>query len=349
MKLYRRNDSPFWYADYTLPNGRRIKRSTKTNSQQEAKALLQKWLSGSVPTKGSQESIDDLISEYANFCDASPDHQQYVQFTLGRVFGHVGRPGQITEYDVERVIRGLVNSRNGQPASKRTKNYYLTEAKAFTKWLVRKKKLLDTDPLQAIDKLRERESDLTRNRRYLTPEEWTWLAKTPHALLYETAIQTGYRASELWSLTAQSLSITDCTLSLSAVHTKDGQKARQCITRRLAERLEGYFPLRDHLRSSFPKWASRILKEDLGIARWRAANDGCLKPQMLVYKNDFGEHLDFHALRHTCGAWLAMDGVYPKTVQAVMRHKSIKLTLDTYGHLFPGAIEQAIAKFDARF
>ena len=54
--------------------------------------------------------------------------------------------------------------------------------------------------------------------------------------------------------------------------------------------------------------------------------------------------LDFHSLRHTCGAWLAMAGVHPKVVQPVMRHSSITLTMDTYGHLFPGQEADAVAR-----
>ena len=57
-----------------------------------------------------------------------------------------------------------------------------------------------------------------------------------------------------------------------------------------------------------------------------------------------GEVFDFHSLRHTCGAWLAMTGVHPKVVQTVMRHQSITLTMDTYGHRFPGQEADAVAR-----
>ena len=60
-----------------------------------------------------------------------------------------------------------------------------------------------------------------------------------------------------------------------------------------------------------------------------------------------GEHLDFHSLRHTCGAWLAMTGARPKAVQAVMRHSTITLTMDTYGHLFPGQEAETVGQFPA--
>ena len=67
----------------------------------------------------------------------------------------------------------------------------------------------------------------------------------------------------------------------------------------------------------------------------------------LAETNHEGEHLDFHSLRHTCGAWLARSGAHPKEVQAVMRHSSITLTMDTYGHLFPGQEAETVARFPA--
>jgi len=56
-----------------------------------------------------------------------------------------------------------------------------------------------------------------------------------------------------------------------------------------------------------------------------------------------GENIDFHSLRHACGAWLAMSGAHPKVIQTIMRHSTITLTMDTYGHLFPGQEADAVA------
>ncbi len=39
-----------------------------------------------------------------------------------------------------------------------------------------------------------------------------------------------------------------------------------------------------------------------------------------------------------------MTGPHPKVVQTVMRHQSISLTMDTYGHLFPGQGADAVAR-----
>jgi hypothetical protein len=65
----------------------------------------------------------------------------------------------------------------------------------------------------------------------------------------------------------------------------------------------------------------------------------------LLLTNHEGECLDFHSLRHTCGAWHALAGEHPKVVQTIMRHSQITLTMDTYGHLFPGQAAEAVGRF----
>ena len=62
-----------------------------------------------------------------------------------------------------------------------------------------------------------------------------------------------------------------------------------------------------------------------------------------------GEILDFHALRHTAASWLIQSGADVKTVQTIMRHSDIKLTLDRYGHLFPGSEADAVKRLESVF
>jgi integrase len=44
----------------------------------------------------------------------------------------------------------------------------------------------------------------------------------------------------------------------------------------------------------------------------------------------------FHDLRHTFASLLIAANVHPKTIQALMGHSTIRITLDTYGHLMRG-------------
>jgi integrase len=57
----------------------------------------------------------------------------------------------------------------------------------------------------------------------------------------------------------------------------------------------------------------------------------------------------FHDLRHTHAAMLIAQGEHPKVIQNRLGHSSIKVTLDTYGHLFEGLDEAAAERLDDAF
>jgi integrase len=54
----------------------------------------------------------------------------------------------------------------------------------------------------------------------------------------------------------------------------------------------------------------------------------------------------FHDLRHTCASLLINQGESPKYIQSQLRHSSIDMTFDRYGHLFPDAGREAAARMD---
>ena len=109
---------------------------------------------------------------------------------------------------------------------------------------------------------------------------------------------------------------------------------------------DGEAPVRRDMPAS--EDVADMLRADLDAARdaWIKAG-GNPESDFLSCVNHEGEVFDFHSLRHTCGAWLAMAGAHPKAIQTVMRHSSINLTMDTYGHLFPGQEAETVALFPA--
>ena len=61
------------------------------------------------------------------------------------------------------------------------------------------------------------------------------------------------------------------------------------------------------------------------------------KAGKLVVRPRYG----LHVTRHFYASWLIAQGLPPKRVQALMGHSTIKLTLDTYGHLWPDTADDA--------
>jgi integrase len=50
----------------------------------------------------------------------------------------------------------------------------------------------------------------------------------------------------------------------------------------------------------------------------------------------------FHDLRHTFASLAIKSGAHPKVLQELMGHETWQVTMDTYGHLFPGQKETAM-------
>jgi integrase len=212
-------------------------------------------------------------------------------------------------------------------------------------------------------------------RRILLHPEWDYLRdhigrsnvrrrKIPaedRQALYAAAILTGFRAVECSRLRIMDLHVDGPRKSLylsgrGDQRTKNGKPARQYLNADVAERLQrmierrfaGWAPrLR---RVDGPLWKisrttwshiAEVLAEDVAAARAdyevrQAAQGQPVDPNFLQVVDANGEVLDFHALRYTCGAWLVHAGVDIKTVQSIMRHSSITLTMDTYGRMYPG-------------
>ena len=67
----------------------------------------------------------------------------------------------------------------------------------------------------------------------------------------------------------------------------------------------------------------------------------------VVELTDLPDDLTPHELRHTCAALYIAQGADPKAIQSQMRHSSIAVTFDVYGHLFPGHLDNVLGALDA--
>lgn len=280
--------------------------------------------------------------------------------------------------DLERYASKLQKTgryKNSQNRSARTVAKYIQTVRRFLRWAIKTGRLR-SDPLAAVETPNP-ETDRRLRRRMLLPSEWPHLKQAAEscsrygvppedrALIYELAIVTGLRSNEIRSLQIHNLSLKAKPpfVSLTAAQTKNRKACKQIITLELAQRLaarikqagkSGKDPL---FTLCFDSNIAKMVRADLlaareawiGEAKTDKAKQTREKSDFLASPNHAGEQFDFHALRHTCGAWLSMQGVHPKTVQAVMRHSTIKLTLDNYGHLMPGADEQAVDRISRLF
>ena len=76
----------------------------------------------------------------------------------------------------------------------------------------------------------------------------------------------------------------------------------------------------------------------MAYVRRRLLKDGKFGYELRAARRRAGlpESITFHDLRHFFASALIHAGCSVKQVQAALGHKSAKVTLDVYGHLWPG-------------
>ncbi len=87
----------------------------------------------------------------------------------------------------------------------------------------------------------------------------------------------------------------------------------------------------------FPNGEGQPFLKSNFMRGFRALRDSCPTPLPLIR---------FHDLRHTCATLLLEAGVQAKTVQDVLGHSNVSLTLNTYAHVLPSMRSEAAAKMD---
>ena len=196
------------------------------------------------------------------------------------------------------------------------------------------------DPLASLEMLNV-ETDRRHDRRALSDAEVTKLLTATmqngivltfepveRYMLYVFSLHTGLRASELASLTPESIDLNTNppTISVQAGYSK----------RRRLDVLPLPANVMDQVRSwlsgkatNLPLWpgdwakhryAGKILQADLAKAE-------------IPYKDARGLFADFHALRHTYITNLARHGVPLATAQKLARHSTPVLTAKRYTHI----------------
>ncbi len=183
-------------------------------------------------------------------------------------------------------------------------------------------------------------------------------------MAYRLALGTGFRTQELRSLTpaAFDLDATPPTVAVAAARSKRRRNDTQPIWRDLAEILRSSLAGRSQGERQFaklPQNTARMMRSDLRAARkaWiAAASDGReriarAESDFLLYRNEAGAVVDFHATRHMYVSALVSGGASVNVAQELARHSSPMLTVGLYSHTrfhdLEGALE-SLPSLDGR-
>ena len=250
----------------------------------------------------------------------------------------------------DRLETYLADLRNGpKNLCARTSNGYLGAFGTFLTWMVQHRRASE-NPIAYLRPLNERvdrrhdrvpfEIDEVRRLLDVVEREPVRFGMTgrERAILYKMTAETGLRANEVRTLCVSSFDWKARTVTVEAGHSKhrreDVLPLRPETVLELQTFFAGKLPTAKAFGGTYVRLTdktSTVLKADLAAAG-------------IPYIDEAGRYHDFHALRHTCGSWLAAMGVHPKLIQSIMRHSDINLTMGRYCHTLRGQEAAAVGK-----
>lgn len=183
-------------------------------------------------------------------------------------------------------------------------------------------------------------------------------------MLFITALDTGLRQGELFALTWNDIDLRNKVIyvnkTFKRVKNTDTGEYENIIQTPKTKKSVRVVPLPAHLIDKLRQY--EIQQKELRI---KVAN--LYEDNNLVFCNCFGRYLDsgnvlkkfkkilkendipirkFHDLRHTYATRLFELGEDPKTVQVLLGHSNISITLDTYTHVLDSLKDNAISKLN---
>ena len=325
MRIYQRKG--VWYIDYRSPSGQRVRKKVGTSRRMaeltlrdiELKIVKAEYLGVTEPKK---ITFAKLSQEYLQYSKANKTAQSYRrdQVSLKNLLQRFGRKmiTSISPYDLERYK----NTRKRTVAAA-TVNRELSCIRHMFTMAVQWGYLRD-NKLQIVKKFREPPGRV----RYLTDEEISRLLECcadhlrPIVII---ALNTGMRKGELLNLRWADVDIRNRVISLP--RTKNNERRIipmndivYITLREIGQQLDNQYVFSNGDGQSYGdiKVGFKAALRRAGITDFR-----------------------FHDLRHTFASRLVMAGVDIRTVQVLMGHKDIRVTM-RYSHLSDAHLKEAV-------
>lgn len=152
-------------------------------------------------------------------------------------------------------------------------------------------------------------------------------------LMFQTLFWTGCREGEMLALAKEDIDFENNLIHIRKTYYRE--KGVDYITTPKTEESVRTINIPDFLKQELKDYCDRLYEypNDLRIF---AVSARAVQKQMQRHsiKADI-KPIEVHSIRHSSTAYLISQGVAPMVIKERMGHKDIRITLNTYGHLYP--------------
>jgi integrase len=309
--------------------GRSRERSTGTRDRAEAHQAFADWLgqrddspAWDGPRRASQTTIADVLTLYAEEHAPETAAAETVRYSIQALLGWWNT--RTCDHIKPETCRAYVRARAAAGIAESTAGRELTTLRSALGYAVKNGKLLDRPFVELPRRPPSRDRWLTRNEAAKLLQQ---SRHEPHSrghlpLFILIAIATGARPSAIFDLRWTQIDFTQNRIDFNPPGRKRTSKGRPIIS--IPRRLR-WFLLRAHARASSPyvlSWHGKKLttvKSSFRKACRRAGLGGDVVP---------------YVLRHSCGTWLAQQGVPLWQIGGWLGHNQERTT-ELYSHHHP--------------
>jgi integrase len=377
----RRNNQQYFRVDlpkHLFPDGRRrsVVARTRHEAVDRAERLIEQRKKG-LSTEEAKASLAEFLERFLEFYRTEggvalrtwQDYRYHVSENVIPAIGAIAMK-DLKPRDVDLWLKSLRDRGLGD----RTVEYAQAVLRRALQFAV-EWEILDRNPAAARFRAAKRKRRVLpggKKIRFLDPDEarrfLDAVRDDRHEAFYALAITTGLRPEELYGLRLKDVDLGGSRLTVNQVLARTRRKKGEAVPRFLFGP-----PKTDKSRRTidFPEFVRDLLVEERRrIMENRALAGKSWKEHGLAFPSEIGTPLDernvlrrfqavseandlpklrLYDLRHTHASLLIHEGVHPKKISERLGHSSIKLTMDTYGHLFEGSDHDSAEKMERLF
>lgn len=322
----------------------------------EVKAKLQEG----TYTEPSKQDTGEYLDQWLNTIKASvrittfESYETQIRKHIKPAIGHIKLQQLQTRH-----IQNLINDKmdGGNLSTRSIKYIHVVLNNALQQAI--KEQLIKFNPAVAVKLPKQEKKEVEA----LTVEQvkafMEMARQTRHYTAYLVELSTGLRRGELLALKWKNIDLEEGTLQVkeNLVITKNGAVFQEPKTK-TSKRVINLPP---HVVTELRKHKKAQAEERLRLGGQYEDNDlvFCRKDGKPLYPRSFSEHFEklvrklqeegfpkitFHGLRHTFATLALQAGVEAKTLQDILGHSTIGITLDIYSHTTKTMREEATKK-----
>jgi integrase len=375
----QREGTKFWFACFTLPNGRRVQRSTKETNRKKAQQIAEKWEAatrGRVTARQTQKVIADLYRAITGEHLVFPTVREYFDSWVARKrpetapstyrFYHdkaqrfLSWLGHRADHQIAIVTRDDIlafRAAELERVAPRSVNHSIKFLRMVFKTAKEDGKYHDENPAAGVKVAKLR--DTARRRGFTIPEikRVLKIANVEWRSLIYFGLYTGQRLGDLARLTWQNVDLDRDEIRF--VSRKTGRTMIIPIAPPLRAQIENlpagddpHQPLHPRASASVEKSGgvktlSRQFSEllaDAGLAKAKAHRKSANGPGRAGPREL--SQISFHSLRHTATSLMKNAGINASVVMDIIGHESEAISAH-YTHIDEETKRKAIAAMPA--